>query len=493
MHAPVAITRVAIGFVLLAALAQTHADPDLWGHVLGGRDIAAAGGPLTHDPYAFTSDRPWTNHNWLGELVLWLAYAAAGSAGLVGLKLVLVLGTLGLVVGAARRVGAPPAAVDLLAFVWVAGAFAATLTMRPQLFSVLFFALELTVLVAADAGRARALLFLPLLFALWANVHGGWVLGAGVLVLWATLRLCLPTPGVSRLGAAATLAASLLATLCTPYGLALWRFVVETVPTARPDIGEWRGLRDAPMGQRVVWLCLVLVAAVGLLAPGARPSPFATLTVLALAAGALRTRRLGVFFATGVVVLLAPQLGAWWTRVRTRRLHTHDSPLARRVVPVIAAVTIVVAALMGARGIRCIRMDLPEMPDLGAAAFIHTNRLEGRMVTWFDWGEYVMWHFGPRLRVSMDGRRETVYSDATLAQHRALYFDHDGAAYLAALDADYVWLPKHLPVVPALGPPAWTTIFASDRSIVLARPAARAFLPPAPHPPPPCFPAAPGG
>src|SRR5690606_14688422 len=45
---------------------------------------------------------------------------------------------------------------------------------------------------------------------------------------------------------------------------------------------------------------------------------------------------------------------------------------------------------------------------------------EGRLVTFFDWGQYALWHFAPRLKVSMDGRRETVYSDARLAEHDAI-------------------------------------------------------------------------
>ncbi len=36
----------------------------------------------------------------------------------------------------------------------------------------------------------------------------------------------------------------------------------------------------------------------------------------------------------------------------------------------------------------------------------------------FDWGEYVLWHLGPRVKVSIDGRRETVYSDEMYRQYR---------------------------------------------------------------------------
>jgi hypothetical protein len=35
----------------------------------------------------------------------------------------------------------------------------------------------------------------------------------------------------------------------------------------------------------------------------------------------------------------------------------------------------------------------------------------GNLGVHFDWGEYVIWHLGPRVKVSIDGRRETVYSD----------------------------------------------------------------------------------
>jgi hypothetical protein len=36
----------------------------------------------------------------------------------------------------------------------------------------------------------------------------------------------------------------------------------------------------------------------------------------------------------------------------------------------------------------------------------------------FDWGEYVLWHLGPRVKVSIDGRRETIYSDEAYQRSR---------------------------------------------------------------------------
>ena len=77
------------------------------------------------------------------------------------------------------------------------------------------------------------------------------------------------------------------------------------------------------------------------------------------------------------------------------------------------------------------------------------------MVVWFDWGEYVMWHF-PHLAVSIDGRRETVYSESTLVAHQDFYSGGANArAYLDALSPDYVWLPPALPVSRLMAQWAW--------------------------------------
>ena len=55
----------------------------------------------------------------------------------------------------------------------------------------------------------------------------------------------------------------------------------------------------------------------------------------------------------------------------------------------------------------CIQMEGPWLPDVAAASSISAAHPRGRLVSWFNWGEYAIWHFGPALKVSADGRRET--------------------------------------------------------------------------------------
>ena len=89
MPSSLVLMRVAAVSILLAAVTHTTADPDLWGHVRFGRDIVAAQAVPTTDSYAFTSEGSWVNHEYLAEVIMFSSYAAAGSAGLIGLKLIL--------------------------------------------------------------------------------------------------------------------------------------------------------------------------------------------------------------------------------------------------------------------------------------------------------------------------------------------------------------------------------------------------------------------
>ena len=49
---------------------------------------------------------------------------------------------------------------------------------------------------------------------------------------------------------------------------------------------------------------------------------------------------------------------------------------------------------------------------MSAVAVLKTAGVQGNMATEFNWGEYAIWHLGPGIKVSVDGRRETVYAEA---------------------------------------------------------------------------------
>jgi hypothetical protein len=161
----------------------THArvDPDLWGHLRFGRDALAGGRLPITDPYSFTQDVPWINHEWLSEVVQAIAYRGAGVLGIVVLKVV-VLGA-AFVLLTRHTVAISDEHRWWLLAAGIVGVAPGALTMRPQLWTFLFVPLLWHAL-----NRRRWLAAIPVIFAVWANLHGGWIVGAGVGGLWLVGR-----------------------------------------------------------------------------------------------------------------------------------------------------------------------------------------------------------------------------------------------------------------------------------------------------------------
>src|SRR5207245_11162923 len=153
-------------------------------------------------------------HEWLSEVASALAYRVAGCAGLLAASAIVIsLAHVVLFRFLVRRgddvlaaLGAVVAAAAAASSHWLA---------RPHLLTVLFLVVWTIVLEQVLSGRwrPRALLGLPPLALVWANVHGGFLVAFIVLGCYAAgaLMAALSRAPASRPGAAR--ARSLLAPL----------------------------------------------------------------------------------------------------------------------------------------------------------------------------------------------------------------------------------------------------------------------------------------
>lgn len=480
MKAPRLLVGVGLGLLLLTAAIGTPADADLWGHLTFGRDIITSGHIIQRDQYSFTSDRPWINHEWLSEVSFAEAYRLAGSAGLVGLKLGLIAALVAVIWRHARRWQPSPAILAALIVFTFVGTFWRTHSVRPQLFSVVFFAILLAVLARAEVGRRRSLFVLPLLMALWVNLHGGWIVGLGVFGVWIAGQIATRTiPVADRVSMALAAFFTVAATLANPHGVQLWTFLGETVRLGRADIEEWGSVLTHPIVIGVPWL-MTLVAAGLCFWRFKRVRRFEYVAIVGLLAFAsFRVSRLDAFFALAVIVLMTPELASL-LMLRSRGLKTAGpipNPLGLTLITIgtIAVMLVPAARLIGPYA-TCLTIGGPWVPEPEAGQFIAKNALKGRLLTWFDWGEYAIWHFGPALQVSFDGRRETVYSDRVVQAHRRFYAaDETASSYLEELNPDYIWLPTRLPIAGRLAQAGWVPVFAGPTSMVFAHAGAGPF------------------
>ncbi len=487
---PARLIGAGLLLIMTAAAVGTPADADLWGEVVFGQAIVSTGYIPLQDSYSFTSDREWVNHEWLSAIVFYLVYRGGGAAGLILLKLVMLSLLLGILFLRFRGKGASVDSGVLLVAVAFTGTYWRMHTIRPQLFSVVLFTCLLAALTAAESGRRRFLWTVPPLFALWVNLHGAWIVGYGMLGVWIAFELIRRQPrGLSRPALIALGVTSAAATLINPYGPRMWVLLAETVRLDRSDIQDWAPLWGDPIALGIPWILTAVAAVIAMSQsrPPVREARF-TMAVL-LATASVRVSRLDAFFAVSVMVLFAPGLVAAANRllrsgiqssVASRARDTPATPRQRYAAAAItalagAAILIPLSSFFG-RYATCLTIGGGWPPEPEAARFVSANHLRGRMVTFFDWGEYAIFHFTPDIKVSMDGRRETVYSADMITTHWRFYdADPEAIARLTEFQPDYVWVPKQRPIASRLPSDGWRPIFMGPRSVIFARDSMASF------------------
>jgi hypothetical protein len=464
-------TLLSAGFAALLwyLITQTSADADLWGHLRFGLDLLDTRRLPAWDPYSFTADRFWINHEWLAELWLGIAYTLAGPLGLNLLKIASIALIATIVIAVARSERAATPDIVALTLLVVLATYTRTQVIRPQLFSVAVFAVVLYALHAAERGRHQLLITLPLCFAVWVNLHGAWIVGLACCGCWLAAELWMTRPRRRPLIVALGLAV-LAATLINPYGTGMWRFLSETVRPSRPDITDWKPLAQLPAGIIVLDLVLPLIAASAIVLGRQHVRPRHLAIVAILAAGTWRVGRTDAFLQAAVGILLAPQILNGFKAARERL----QSPIWLIQIPfgrVVASALVALAFVAGIRQLKTIDLQGAWLPDVTGVEMVRRACSHQNVLTWFDWGEYAIWHLSPNgIRVSMDGRRETVYSTRVLDDHSAFYRNQPGAIdYADRIAADCVWIPSRLDVVAGLQARGWTLVGRTDTSAVLRR------------------------
>lgn len=169
----------------------------------------------------------WKYVTWLGSSALYLAFHAASVKGLLILYYLIVSGTAALYIYAVRTTGEPLDISHIMTMMLTGTALGATAPLiKPETFTVLFFAMALLIYLHAKV-RSRNLFYLyPLLFLVWVNTHGGFIVGLlflsitfiGELINYAVFRKD-PLSKKMLTHLAAALLLSYLVMLINPYGI----------------------------------------------------------------------------------------------------------------------------------------------------------------------------------------------------------------------------------------------------------------------------------
>lgn len=393
---------------LIAINSRTLADADLWGHLRFGLDFLETGKLTEFDPYSYLSTgQRWINHEWLAEVLFALAWSAANQTGLILLKTSVGVLTLGLVYFYLINLKIPPIRAGIFVILAWAAIFPTIATVRPHMFTLSFTAILFIILALAESGKYRWLWAAPPVFALWVNFHGGFLAGLGFLGIWAFVHTILHYKNWIRIIPSVIL--SFFAVLINPYGLDLIVFLLRTATVSRPEIAEWHPISITSL-LGIVYLFFVLITILGLVfSKWEKSIPKIILLGVAALLPLIAIRHLPLF-SLAVLVFAGDYIVDAWPSSASSNTKPSQRPKILAIISVISALILMIWGATNFSRIMIPNLPIPFYPDR-AVSLLQSSKVSGNLAVEFNWGEYVIWHLSPDIKVSVDGRRETIYPD----------------------------------------------------------------------------------
>lgn len=382
-------------------------DPDTYWQIRLGEWMLANHAVPRTDFYSFTmAGQPWISTQWLAQVIYTLAYRLAGWAGPVVLAAAAAALTLALL---ARFLEARLSRTASLVILAAALALmAGHLLARPHVLAMPVMVAWVAGLVDAMDRRAAPSVWLLPMMALWANMHGGFVLGLALIgpialdATWlALLQRQLRLPIAWALFGLAALAASCV----TPYG---WEALMASrrilsLGAALSLIGEWRPADFANAGTLEF---TVLGAVAFALWRGVTLPPIRIVLVLGFAYMALAHQRNAEVLALLAPMVLAKPLGEQFGRDgQEEGAASFSRPLFVAVMLCAIAGTLILASL---------RPYAPSERLAPVAAVDELKRLKvSRVLNDYDFGGYLIWRGVPTF---IDGRTE-LFGEQRMVEH----------------------------------------------------------------------------
>ena len=462
-----------VGLFVLAARNVT--DPDVWWHLRTGQLILQNHRIFHADPYSFTrAGHAWVDHEWLSQIVMFGIYKAAGWSGLItGFAALLAAAFLLVFV---RSPGRPYVAGAMTT--WAAIASVPSWGVRPQVFTLLLASIFL-LLLERSYQQPKLLWWTPPLMLLWVNLHAGYPVGIALVAMFLigdTLDRAFQNrnkASFQRLGMA--LAACLAVVPLNPYGLAMYRYPLETLHSRAmlAYIGEWLS-PDFHQGKYAAAL-LMMLATILFAAISPRRLHARELLLLAVTTyAALRSVRHIPIYVLVAAPLLSAMVQAKLHELGKAGFFDRQSSMTQGKVAVNAFLLAAFLAFTVLR-VRYVvseqaRAETTEFPA-AAVAFLNSTRPPAPMMNHYNWGGYFIWKLYPEYKVYIDGRAD-VYGDSFLDEFASVYYlkGQTWREPLERWDIQTVVLPPDAPLVTALRVlPGWKQVFSDRQAVVLTR------------------------
>lgn len=462
-----------LAVLFLSRISWNVADLDLWHEMALIRESLALGYIPSVDGFAYTPTLPAVvHHEWGAGAIAYAAFYWLGAPGILAVKYLLAAVIAGFCIAVARsrnRRGLPvlsflaPAAI-----LFVGAAFS---PVRAHLYSAAFVACLLWYLEKDRKGDRSWIFPWLALVVLWLNVHGGFVVGIGLIGVHGVEQRIRRRPWFHLMLVAAGMVA--LAVI-NPFGMEYYRYLWHALRMSRPQIPEWAPvLSSFPSTNSMAFLfSLALAGYVAATAGVRRMQGIGILTVTALAT--LSHQRMLPFYAIAWIcympgwVRLAPQLHRWAEGLFEKR----------GMVLQALWVGIAVFFLSASISYRPWQLRVPAEAapgeiayPAGAVDYLANRQFHGNVMVPFSYGAYVSWKLYPAVRVSVDSRYEVAYPRAWVDETFRLYGAQPGwQQTLARFPTDILLVGTSDPLAAAIQATDWNRVYRDRMYEIYARP-----------------------
>lgn len=448
--------RLATGvfFILVATVAcLMPIQSDTWWQLRGGQEFWQTGAVPLVETYSHTAaGRFWMNHEWLSEAIFYAIFRVGGLPLLTLMAVVVATAGVGITWSLMRG----PMVLRLALTGLTLGTVSIAWTPRPHVFTLLLVGVCAKLMVT---GRHR---WLPPLFLLWANLHGGFTLGVALLGAFGLSSL---TSGFSVIARRSGLIAlCLLMTLLTPLGLAFWEELPASLGRLQTyNIQEWQAPTLTNPSVLPFWASLGVLGWMGYRRrqtlfddPVDRLLTIGALLFIPLALTSLRN--VPPFF-----VLALPAISRALRIEQSTETPVVSPGVARMHGGILGGTAVVAIGFVAiVWGTPWPRLDwAPLSPEMITAI----EECDGPLYNGYNDGGYLIW-FMPERKVFMDSRQDPYPVDLILRENKAQY----GAEYRELFEEYGIrcaFVSSAVPLVPRLEQDGWQVRHRDARWTVL--------------------------
>jgi hypothetical protein len=402
-------------------------DSDFWWHVSTGRYIVTNRSLPDSDPFSFTSalDENKNLHPqrenfilkqyWLSQIIFYLLYKNAGAAGIILLRALLVTLTLIIVLWRLRRWSVSlPICFIFLSFLLTI--IVRSIGERPVLFTILFTALTFFIIEDFKGKRDKRIFLLSPVMLLWSNLHGGFILGAVMIMVFMVgegMKMVVNKSTYTKREIILFYTATIMAlgfSFINPTG---WdAFIITFSSKYKPfskDIQEYQSpifyFRYKVYPLLYGYVILALIFPLILILRNKRVD----LTHIVLLSGllfmSLSASRFIIYYSTIAVMVLGREVDTVLNGLLSGRISEKiNSKLSSALI-----VACLVSSILFAVGIfklEYFRFGIASgysVPEK-AADFMATNSLQGNIFNDYGYGGYITWRFYPLKKTFVDTR-----------------------------------------------------------------------------------------